>query len=89
MGYIALGKVTNPNGLELSPRAILHRGRRSRTLTIGTANSSVTGYLNNQDKLGNADLILKYAGRWQQDQPSTLAFWEGIREPIWPLSLPI
>ena len=36
-----------------TPRALTSpRG----TLTIGTANSSVTGYLNNQDKLGNADL---------------------------------
>ena len=56
VGYIALGKVTNPNGLEHTEGPYFTAGDAAGTLTIGTANSSVTGYLNNQDKLGHADL---------------------------------
>ena len=51
----ALGKVTNPNGLEHTEGPYFTAGDAAGTLTIGTANSSVTGYLNNKAP-GQGDL---------------------------------
>ena len=56
VGYVALGTVVNPGGLQHTEGPYYTAGDAAGTLTIGTPNSSVTGYLNNQDVLnGNAD----------------------------------
>ncbi len=55
VGYVALGNVVNPGGLQHTEGPYFTAGDAAGTLTIGTPNSSIPGYLNNQDDLANGN----------------------------------
>ena len=56
IGYIALAKVDNPNGLQHTSGPYFTCGDAAGDITLSAPGSSVTGYLNNQDDLGAQDL---------------------------------
>lgn len=49
IGYIALGKVANPGGLEHAHDSYYTAGDAAGKMTIAAPGSAVTGYLNNQE----------------------------------------
>ena len=53
VGYIAIGKVENPNGLSHTEGPYYTAGDAAGDMSISAPNSAVTGYLNNQDPTGN------------------------------------
>lgn len=53
VGYIAIGKVENPNGLTHTEGPYYNAGDAAGDLNISAPNSAVTGYLNNQEPGGN------------------------------------
>ena len=61
IGYIALGSVTNPNGLTHIDGPYYQAAGGAGDLTVSTPTSAVTGYLDNQEAADNPDPLTMLA----------------------------